>query len=280
MILAGGVVFFVLLSIFPTIAAFVSIYALFADAHSLGRLLEVAAGIMPADAYDILRSEVTRIANKGNGTLGFTSVVALALALWSASSGTKAVFDALNIIYEENEKRGWIRFTLVSLAFTAGLIAFLLLAAVLVIVAPIALSAIGLRETGEVLIASLRWPLLFAVAVAGLSVLYRYGPSRRDAKWRWITVGSALASLAWLVASGLFSWYLSNLADYTATYGALGAVIGLLMWLWLTFIIVLVGAELDAEIEHQTARDSTVGVEKPMGARGANMADEVGPAQL
>jgi membrane protein len=172
-----------------------------------------------------------------------------------------------------------MRLNLVSLAFTIGAIVFLLIAVAAVVVTPIVLGSLGFLDTGVRLIALLRWPILFVLAVAGLSVLYRYGPSRTQARWRWLTVGSAIAAILWLVASVLYSTYLTFFADYTATYGSLGALIGLMMWLWLSVIAVLVGAELDSEMEHQTARDSTVGPEKPLGDRGATMADTVGRAR-
>jgi membrane protein len=279
MTIAAGVVFYVLLAIFPGIVVFVSIYAIFLDPASVRELLAAADGAMPDEAFGLLQTEVMRIASKSNGALGITSLVALAIAIWSANSGTKSIYDALNIVYEENEKRSFIRLNLISLAFTLGSVVFLVVAAALVIGVPLLLGEWGLLDTGTIVLSLLRWPLLFALLAGALSVLYRYGPSRHDAKWRWITPGSVAATMIWLVASLLFSFYLSNFADYTATYGSLGAVIGFAMWLWITFIAIFLGAELDAEIEHQTARDSTVGISKPLGARGATMADEVGAAK-
>jgi membrane protein len=279
MTIAAGVVFYVILAIFPAILVFVSIYALFLDPATIRQLLAAAEGVMPDEAFGLLQTEVMRIVDKSTGALGLTSLLALAVAVWSANSGTKSIFDALNIVYEESEKRSFIRLNLISLAFTLGSLVFLVLAAALVIGVPLVLGEWGYLETGTIVLSLLRWPLLFIVLAGALSVLYRYGPSRQDAKWRWITPGSAFAALIWLVASLLFSFYLSNFADYTATYGSLGAVIGFAMWLWITFISILLSAELDAEIEHQTAHDSTVGPPKPLGARGATMADEVGAAQ-
>ena len=279
MTIAAGVVFYVLLAIFPGIVVFISLYAIFIDPGTIRQLLAAGEGIMPDEAFGLMQTEVMRIASKSTGALGITSVVALAIAIWSANSGTKAIFDALNIVYEENEKRGFIRLNLISLAFTLGSVIFLVAAAALVIVIPLVLGDWGLLDPGTIVLSLLRWPLLFVVLAGALSILYRYGPSRHDAKWRWITPGSTFATLIWLLASLLFSFYLSNFADYTATYGSLGAVIGFAMWLWITFIAIFLGAELDAEIEHQTARDSTVGPPKPLGARGATMADEVGAAE-
>jgi membrane protein len=279
MTIAAGVVFYVLLAVVPSIVVFVSLYAIFLDPSTIRELLGAAEGVMPDDAFDLLQTEVMRIVAQSTGALGITSLVALAVAVWSANSGTKSIFDALNIVYEESEKRSFVRLNLISLAFTLGAVAFLILAAALVVGVPLILGEWGYLETGTIILSLIRWPLLFVVLAGVLSVVYRYGPSRHDAKWRWITPGSCFATLIWLIASLLFSFYLSNFADYTATYGSLGAVIGFAMWLWITFIAILLGAELDAEIEHQTARDSTVGAAKPLGARGATMANEVGAAK-
>jgi membrane protein len=276
--LAAGVVFYSLVALFPAIAAGVSSYALFADAGTIGRHLSIAADIVPAGALDMLGEEITRIAAKSDGKLTFGFVVGLGIALWSANAGMKAIFDALNIIYDEEEKRGLVWLNVVSLFFTICAIAAALLAIGAVVIFPLVLAALGLSSYDEPIIGYLRWPAMFVLIIVGLAVLYRYGPSRRLAKWRWLSVGSVFAALAWLAVSSLFSWYLGNFANYNATYGALGAVVGLMMWMWLSTIVVLVGAELNSEIEHQTARDSTIGLEKPLGARGAVMADTVGAA--
>jgi membrane protein len=276
--LAAGVVFYSLVALFPAIAAGVSSYALFANAATIGKHLSIAADMVPAGSLDMLGEEITRIAAKSDGKLTLGFAVGLGIALWSANAGMKAIFDALNIIYHEDEKRGLVRLNLVSLLFTICAIAGTGLAIALVVVFPLLLAAFGLTSSDHPIIGYLRWPLMFVLVILGLAVLYRYGPSRRLVKWRWITVGSVFAALAWLVVSSLFSWYLGNFANYNATYGALGAVVGLMMWMWLSTIVVLVGAELNSEIEHQTARDSTVGPEKPLGARGAVMADTVGAA--
>jgi membrane protein len=276
--LAAGVAFYSLIALFPAIAAGVSSYALFADAATISKHLAVASDIVPSGALDILRDEITRIAAKSDGRLTFGFLLGLGIALWSSNAGMKAIFDALNIIYDEEEKRSLIWLNLVSLFFTICAIVGAGLAVALVVVFPLLLAAFGVTSFDHPFVAYLRWPVLFVLIILALSVLYRYGPSRRLAKWRWLSVGSVFAALAWLLVSALFSWYLGNFANYNATYGALGAVVGLMMWMWLSTIVVLVGAELNSEIEHQTARDTTVGPDKPLGARGAVMADTVGAA--
>jgi membrane protein len=276
--LAAGVVFYSLVALFPAIAAAVSSYALFANAATIGKHLTIAADIVPAGTLDMLGEEINRIAAKSDGRLTFGFLVGLGIALWSANAGMKAIFDALNIIYDEDEKRGLVWLNLVSLFFTICAIACAGLAVALVVVFPLLLAAFGVTSFDHPIVGHLRWPVLFVLIILWLSVLYRYGPSRRRPKWRWISVGSVFAAVAWLAVSSVFSWYLGNFANYNATYGALGAVVGLMMWMWLSTIVVLVGAELNSEIEHQTAHDSTVGPERPLGTRGAVMADTVGAA--
>ena len=274
---AGSVVFFGLLAIVPAITAFVSFYGLFFSLSTINDHLSAIAGVVPAGAYDVIQDQITRIAGKSDGKLSLAFAISVAIAIWSANAGMKALFDGLNVVYDEEEKRSFIWLNVVSLIFTAAAIVTLLLAIAVVVVFPLILAFVGWQLNGTVL-TLIRWPALFVLVMIGLSLIYRFGPSRREAKWRWLSVGSVFATFTWLAASLLFSWYLSNFANYNATYGSLGAVIGLMTWMWLSAIVVLLGAELNAEIEHQTARDSTVGHEKPLGARGAVMADTVGVA--
>jgi membrane protein len=261
-----------LVALFPAIAAGVYSYALFADATTIAKHLSIVSDIVPAGALNLLSDEITRIAAKSDGRLTFGFAVGLAVALWSANAGMKAMFDAFNVIYDEEEKRS------VSLLFTACAIATTGLAAALVVVFPLLLAAFGLTNLDYPVVGYLRCPLLFILMTLGLAVLCRYGPSRQHAKWCRISVGSVLAALAWLSVSALFSWYLGNFANYNATYGALGALVGLMMWMWLSTIVVLVGAELNSELEHQTAQDLVVGPAKPLGGHSAVMADTVGSA--
>jgi membrane protein len=280
MLIAAGVVFYAMLAVVPAITALVSMYGLFTPASTINAQLAFLADVMPGGAYELISDQIVRIAGNSDGKLTLAFIVGLALALWSANAGMKAIFDALNVVYDEDEKRGVIKLNLVSLTFTAGAIVTLLLALGAVVVLPLILAFAGFTaERYAGILPLLRWPALFVLMIIGLAMLYRFGPSRRRAKWRWVSVGSVFAALAWIAVSLAFSWYLSRFADYNATYGSLGAVIGLMMWLWISTLVVLVGAELNSEIEHQTARDSTVGPEKPLGARGAVMADTVGAAQ-
>ena len=280
LLIAAGVTFYAMLAVVPAITAMVSLYGLFAKASSINAHLGFLAGLIPAGAYDLISEQIVRIAAGSDGKLTFAFVVGLGVAMWSANAGIKAIFDALNIVYDEDEKRSFIRLNAISLSFTLGAVVVMLLAVASVVVLPLVLAYLGFaaeRQAG--FLPLLRWPALFVVVMLGLAMLYRFGPSRRDAKWRWVSVGSMFAAFGWLAVSVAFSWYLSKFADYNATYGSLGAVIGLMMWIWISTTVILVGAELNAEIEHQTARDSTVGGGKPLGARGAVMADTVGAAQ-
>ncbi|MBB4039839.1 membrane protein [Microvirga flocculans] len=279
MSVAAGVTYYALLAIFPAIAALVSIYGLFADPATIQDHLNALSGVLPGGAVEIVGEQVKRIASQGGGTLGLSFIIGLAISLWSANAGMKAVFDALNIVYDEEEKRSFVQLNLQSLAFTLAAIAFVLIALAGIVVLPIVLDFVGLGSGVEWLLSLARWPILLAVVVAGLAVLYRYGPSRDKAEWKWVTPGGIVAAVLWLAGSMLFSWYVSNFGSYNETYGSLGAVIGFMTWIWLSSIIVLLGAELNAEMEHQTAKDSTEGPSQPLGRRGATMADTVGAAK-
>ena len=279
MAVAAGVTYYALLAVFPAIAALVSIYGLFADPATIESHLNTLSGVLPGGALDIIREQVTRIVSKGGGALGFGFVFGLLISLWSANAGMKAVFDALNIVYDEDEKRSFVRLNVQSLSFTLAAIAFVLLAIAGIVVLPIVLDFIGLGSRTEWLISIARWPVLLIGVVFGLAVLYRYGPSRDRAEWKWVTPGGLVAAVLWLAVSMLFSWYVANFGSYNETYGSLGAVIGFMTWIWLSTVVVLLGAEINAEVEHQTTKDTTKGPRQPLGARGAQMADTVGVAK-
>ena len=275
---AAGVVFFGLLAVFPAITALVSSYGLFADASTIGANLQTMAVMLPQGSFQIVQDQIARVLSKGDTALGATFLFGLGLAIWSANAGVKSVIEALNVVYGEREKRGFFRLNLLSLTFTTGAIMALLLIVSAVVAMPLALDHLGLAQESKVIVSLARWPLMFVILLMALGVLYRFGPSRRAARWEWLSVGTLAAALLWIAGSSLLSWYLSNFGNYDATYGSLGAAIGLMMWMWMSAVIVLCGAELNAEIEHQTARDSTVGRPKPLGARGAMMADTLGTA--
>jgi membrane protein len=276
---AAGVTYYALLALFPGIAALVSIYGLFADPNTIVSHVDTVAGFAPGGAIDVVRDQLTRVSGQGSTTLGVSFLIGLAISLWSANSGIKALFDSLNVVYEENEERGFIRLNLVTLSFTIAAIAFLLIALACIVALPVALNYLPPSGVTGVILEFARWPILLVLVAFGLTVIYRYGPSRAEPRWQWITWGSVFAAIVWLAASALFSWYSANFGSFNKTYGSLGAVIGFMTWMWLSIIVVLIGAKLNAEIEHQTVRDSTAGRPKPLGGRGAKMADTIGPAQ-
>ena len=276
---AGSVAFFTLLAVFPAIAVVVSIYGLVADAHTIGTHLALLVGILPEGVIGLIRDQVAAIVSKQTPALSIAFAIGLLTAAWSANSGIGAMFDALNVVYGEKEKRSLVRFYATTFTFTIGAVLFVIVAILAVVVLPVVLRLVGIPFSAELVLSIARWPMLLAVVMAALTLVYRYGPSRRRAEWRWVSVGSALAAFLWIAASMGFSWYVASFDSYNRVYGSLGAGVGFMVWIWFSVVIVLIGAELNAEIEHQTARDTTVGPEKPLGARGATMADHVGPAQ-
>lgn len=274
---AAGITFFTLLALFPAIGAMISIYGLFADPSTISEHLSAVSVVVPDGGMQIIDEQVKRMVARGGASLGIGAVIGLATSLWSANQAIKALVDALNVVYEEKERRSFLRRTMVTLAFTLGGILFILLAMAGVVVLPLALKFLGIGTEGGIgLILSLaRWPVLVLTIGLFLAIIYRYGPDRDLAQWRWVSWGSAAAAVGFLAFSFGFSYYVSNFGNYNETYGSLGAVVGFMTWTWLSAAVVLVGAELDAEMEHQTARDTTTGPEQPQGSRGARMADTV-----
>jgi membrane protein len=273
---AAGVVFFGLLAVFPAITARVSCYGLFANPSTIGANLQTLALMLPEGSFQIVQDQIARVLDKGHTALGATFLFGLGFAIWSANAGVKAVIDALNVVYEEREKRSFVRLNLLSLSFTSGGIAALLLMVSAVVAFPLALDRLGLQPETQFIVGLARWPLLFVILLGALGILYRFGPSRRAARWEWLSVGTLAAALLWIVGSALLSWYLSNFGNYTATYGSLGAAIGLMMWMWMSAIIVLCGAELNSEIERQTVIDSTAGHPGRLAVRGTAMSNTPG----
>ncbi|MBU1384456.1 MAG: YihY/virulence factor BrkB family protein [Alphaproteobacteria bacterium] len=272
---AGGVTFFVVLSLFPTLAAFVTLYGLFADPADAWGRLQFLYGVLPSGVAQFLGGEMQRLAENATTTLTFTLVWTLALSLWTANGAIKVLFYGLNIAYHEVEQRNLIKYNLTCMAFTVSGLLSILLAAGLIVGVPVVMGVFGLAEEWAYL-APLRWPVLGVVYVAALTVIYRFGPCRARARWRWLTPGALFAALLSVILSLVFSWYLQNFVR-TASYGPLAAMMGFLLWTWLSVQIILMGAELNAEVEHQTAIDTTTGEQRAIGERGAVVADTVGP---
>lgn len=276
--MSGGVAFFALLAIFPAVATVVSLYGLFSNAQTVIEHLDLLTGILPAGILQMVRDQALLVAGKSNNTLGLAFLTGFGIALWSANSGVSALFDALNVIYGEKEKRSYLQFYATTFVVTVGAVVFVVLALAAVVVLPIALTFFGLNTPAEKILMIARWPVLLVFVAAALSTIYRFGPSRREAKWHWVTLGSAAAALLWVAASMVFSWYVTAFDSYNRIYGSLGAAVGFMTWTWISAMIVLLGALLNAELEHQTAHDTTDGPPKPLGLRGATMADHVGAA--
>jgi membrane protein len=273
-LIAAGVGFYALLALFPAIAALIAIWGLAFDPQQIEQQITAISQFLPEQAGAIITDQARQVAAAGGG-LGLAAVIGILLALYSASKGIKALIEGLNIIYDEQEKRGFIKLNLMALVITLGIIVALIVALGVIVVLPIVLELLGLGPIVDALVSIVRWPLLFAFAMLVLAALYRWAPSRAPARWRWVTWGAAIATLIWVLGSIAFSIYVRNFGSYNETYGSLGAVIILLMWLWLSAFVVLLGAELNAEMEHQTERDSTTGAPEPRGRRGAQVADEV-----
>ncbi|AZS22499.1 MULTISPECIES: YihY/virulence factor BrkB family protein [unclassified Caulobacter] len=274
---AGGVTFYTLLALIPAIGAFVALYGLFADVGAVEQQLRGMVGVFPPSVIQIVGEQMARLAQQKDGELGLAFVASLLLSVWSANASMRALFDGLNIAYDEEEKRPFAPRLLLTYAFTLCALVYAVAVAGVLIAAPLFLEAARLSAL-EGLLAPVRWLIVLVMTAVAFTVLYRFAPSRTPARWRWVWIGAAFAAAVWLVGSLGFSLYVNRIAHFDATYGPLGAVIAFMIWVWFSIMAILVGAELNAEIEHQTAVDSTTGPEQPIGARGATMADTVGLA--
>jgi membrane protein len=272
---AGSVTFYTLLAIFPALGVFVSLYGIVADVSLVESQLNDLAGVIPQDVLSLVGEQMLRLATQRPANLSAAFMISLLLSVWSANAGMKALFDGLNIAYDEVEKRNYFLRSALTYVFTFAALCFLIVVTAILVAAPIWFRAVGLEEAGLWWI-PLRWLVLAMVAAAAFSFVYRFGPSRTRAQWRWVTVGGASAAVLWLGGSLVYSWYVNTVANFDVTYGSLGAVIGFMLWMYVSVMVVLIGAEFNAEIEHQTAVDSTIGPPAPMGERGAAMADTVG----
>lgn len=271
---AAGITFYALLALFPALAALISLYGLFADPNTIADQLNALPGMVPSGGMQIISDQMHSLASN-HSALGFGALLGLATSLWSANQGIKSLFDALNVVYDEREKRGYIWRTALSLMFTVGTLLFVIVAMAAVVALPVALGFIGLGDTSDLLLKSLRWPFLLVAISMFLAFVYRYGPSREHARWRWVSWGGVLAAVLWVLVSAAFSYYVSHFGSYNKTYGSLGAAIGFMTWIWISSMVVLTGGEVNAEMEHQTARDTTTAPRKPLGQRGAIKADTV-----
>jgi membrane protein len=277
-LLAAGVAFYFMLSIFPGLLATVSIWGLVADPLEIEQQIRVMLRLLPREAALLLGDQLHEIASRDAAGLGFSAVASIGLALWSASKGAKAVIAGINVAYDEAEKRNAVRVQAMALLLTVGFVFFVALSLTLIAVLPTVLERLPLGELGRVAAGGLTWVLLLALVLVALAAVYRYAPSRNEPRWRWVSVGSLTAALLWLGASALFSWYAAHFGSFNETYGTLAGAILLILWLQITAFVVLLGAELNAEAEHQTAADTTEGPPRPMGEREATMADTLGGA--
>ena len=277
-LVAGGLAMYLLLSVFPGLAALVSLYGLFASSGDVVQHMKDFAGVLPPGVWDIFNTQLQQLVRHDQGTLTFAAGTGFAVALWSARSAMSALMTATNIAYGEREKRSFVVQVLLSLVFTLAAVVGFLCMLTLGVAIPVVLKILGTNSLVQTVAAVLRLALLWCLALLGLAVVYRYAPAREHARWRWVSWGSAIAASLWMVASGLFAYYVQAFGSYGKTYGAIGGVIVLLMWFYISSFIVVLGAEINAEMERQTVKDTTVRKGAPMGDRGAYAADTVGPS--
>ncbi|MCC6495944.1 MAG: YihY/virulence factor BrkB family protein [Propionibacteriaceae bacterium] len=277
-LLSAGVAFFGFLALFPALIAITLIYGLVADPATISAQLATLTGSLPPEARALLEAQLQQLSSAPAQGLGWGLVLSLAVALWSASGGVGNMVTAVNIAYDEERKRGFVKEKLIALALTVGAVVFMLLIIALVAVVPIAFELLGLGGGWRWVAEVLRWIVLAVLVMAALAVLYRVAPDRDAPKFRWVSVGAVVATILWLLASVGFSLYVTLFGNYAKTYGAPAGVVVMLLWLWITSYAVLLGAEINAEAEEQTAKDTTTGPEEPLGQRGATKADSLPPA--
>ena len=274
-ILAAGVAFYLLLALAPATVAILAIYGLVADPSGVAEDINQFGATLPADARQLMTDQLRTAASSSGGKLGFGLVIGLVAAVLGASKGARSMIEAVNVAFDEEETRGFVKLRVLALTFTLGFIVMMLVGLGAITILP----AIGdrLGSGGRLAASVLRWPVLAVVALAALAALYRWAPDRDDARWRWVTPGALVAAVLWLLGSALFTIYADHFGSFGKTYGALGAVVVLMLWLFLTAVVILIGAEVNAESERQTRRDTTEGEARPLGRRRAYAADTVGP---
>ena len=276
-LVAGGVAYAWFLALFPALIAAVSIYGLVADPAQVERQVTDLASGLPESAEELLTDQLRGIASGSGGALTFGLLISVLLALWSASGGVAGLMEAINIAYDEQDNRSFVKKRGLALLLTLGAIVFFAIAIGLVAVLPVLLEQLGLGPVATALVQVGRWVGVVLAVIAALAVLYRVAPDRDAPRLRWVSVGSVVATLVWVIASIGFSLYVDNFGSYSRTYGSLAGVAVLMLWFFVTAFIILLGAEINAESEQQTLRDSTVGEPEPMGQRGATKADTAPP---
>lgn len=254
MAVAGGITFFALLALFPALTALVSIYGLVADPATIAGHLDLLESFLPLEALDLVRGQIEAIAGSPGTALSLAGVVSLLVAFYSANGGMRALLSALNVAFYQNETRGFVRLNLVSMAFTLGSMVLIVAMLGAIAVIPALIQMLPMADAAAARLAWLRWPVMFGVLILALAALYRWGPDAPPSRWRWISPGAVTAAVGLVVTSILFSWYAANFADYNETYGSLGAVVALMMWLWFASTVVLIGAEINSEIEAHLRR--------------------------
>ena len=274
-LVSAGVAFYALLSLFPALAAMISIYGLVSDPADVTSQLNDLSSTMPAEARQILEDQLTAVASTGRTSLGFGVALGIVVALWGASSAMNQLLVGLTLVYDEEETRGPVKLRGMAIALTLGALVFLAVVVGLIAVLPAWLSNSPLGDAAATAVNVGRWPVLLVLMLAALALLYQVGPDRARPKYRWVSWGAVIATVLWLAVSIAFSFYASRFGSYNETYGTMGAVIVLMLWLLITSLCVLVGAEINAELEHQTAEDTTQGPRQPIGTRGAYVADTV-----
>ena len=277
-LLAAGVAFFALLALVPTLVALVSVYGLVADPADIQRNIDDVLRAAPTEVRELVSSQLESIVESEPSGLRVGAIVGLLVALWSASSGVKHLIGAINVAYDEDEGRGFLKLRGLALAMTLGGILLLAVAVAALVVLPRALDDSGSTGVARTTLLIIRWPIFALIALVALAVIYRWAPDRDRPKWRWTSAGAVFATVVWVIASIAFSIYTANFGNYNETYGALGAIVVVMLWLFITAYVVIAGAELNAELERQTVVDSTAGPSQPLGERGAYAADTVGRA--
>ncbi len=273
-LLAAGVAFYAFLSIFPALIALVSIYGLFADPATIANQLNQMTAALPDEASQIITDQVTMQASR-RAALSVGLIISVVIALWSASAGVSSLLTAINVAYDEEEKRGFVKKRLLSLGLTLAAIVFMVIIIGLVAVLPPLLQAVFGAGALTWVLQIIGWLVMVILVAVALAILYRLGPERDAPRMKWVSVGAVVATVIWLVASIGFSIYTATFGNYAKTYGVFAGIVVLLFWLWLTMYAILLGAEINAESEQQTIKDTTKGEEKPLGERGAVKADSV-----